>query len=278
MRKLLRGLVHEWVVMAIIAANSIVLILRGYYGWRERTDDVLFLLDYSFTIYFVLELLSKIGLNGWRTFWDDRWNQFDLVVVTAGVPTLAVPIIETHDMSVILILRAVRVMRLLRGFRFIPDRDRLWSGMKRALRASVGLLLGLVVYNVILGLVANALFSHLAPAHFGDPLLAMYSLLKVFTIEGWYEIPDRIAAASSPGMGWLARGYFVFAVLTGGVLGFSITNAVFVDEMVLDNTDQVESRLETLFEHIAARQAEHADGLARLQARLDELSQRLDRS
>ena len=61
-------------------------------------------------------------------------------------------------------------------------------------------------------------------------------MFKVFTVEGWFTIPDEIAAAAaSPVVGWAVRGFFAFAVTTGGILGLSMANAVFVDEMVMDN-------------------------------------------
>ncbi len=271
MAKLARALVHERVVMALIVVNSVVLILLGYDGWRERTDDTLFMVDYALTAYFVGEMAIKIRLDGWRAFWSNGWNRFDLMIIAAGSPMLLVPFLDTQGLGVVLILRAVRIMRLLRGFRFIPDRDRIWAGIRRALRASVGMFLALIVYNVILGIGANALFGELAPAHFGDPLLAMYSMFKVFTIEGWVELPDLVASGASPAMAWLVRGYFVMSVLTGGILGLSIANAVFVDEMVIDNTDQVITHVSQLFERLHAAQASQSEAIQELQAKLDEI-------
>jgi voltage-gated sodium channel len=270
MRRVIEALVHERLVMALIALNSLVLIFRGYEGWRDSTDDVLFWVDYALTAYFVFEIAAKLGLHRWRDFWSHPWNRFDFAIVAVSSPMLLAPMLDDGEVGVLLILRTVRLLRLLRGFRFIPDRDRLWSGIRRALRASVGVFLALVVYNVILGLGGNALFGAIAPAHFGDPLVSMYSLFKVFTVEGWFDVPDQIAAASTPAMGWLARGYFSFAVLSGGVLGLSIANAVFVDEMVMDNTNHVETVVERRFDQLD-------DRLERLEARLAEMSERLGR-
>jgi voltage-gated sodium channel len=272
MRRLLTVLVHERLVMTLIAANSIVLILRGYDGWRERTDDLLFWFEYALSGYFVLEMGIKLGLQGWRRFWAHGWNRYDFAVVAVSSPVLLLPMLDGSDLGVVLVLRSVRILRLLRGFRFIPDRDRLWAGIRRALRASVGVFLALVIYNVILGLGANALFADAAPEHFGDPLRSMYSLFKVFTVEGWFDVPDQIAASSTPSMGWLARGYFVMAVLTGGVLGLSIANAVFVDEMVIDNTAQMEALMMRRFDQLAAGQEKQVQALARLESRLEQVA------
>ena len=61
----------------------------------------------------------------------------------------------------------------------------------------------------------------------------------MFTIEGWYEIPDALAASGlDSATVMLVRGYFVLAVLVGE-FGLSLANAVFVDEMTADNNDRL---------------------------------------
>jgi voltage-gated sodium channel len=274
-RRILSALVHERVVMTAIVVNSIVLLLRGYEGWREKTDDALFAGDYALTAYFAVEIGIKVGLHGWRRFWKDGWNRFDFAIVASSAPMLILPLVNLEQLGVLLILRSVRILRLLRGFRFIPDRDRLWAGIRRALRASVGVFLALVVYNVILGLGANALFGELDPDHFGDPLISIYSMFKVFTVEGWFDLPDLIAAQSSAAMGWIVRGYFVLAVMTGGILGLSIANAVFVDEMVIDNTNHVEAHLDLAVQQLKASQEAQTELLREVAARLETLASRL---
>ena len=49
----------------------------------------------------------------------------------------------------------------------------------------------------------------------------------------------------------LARFYFGMIVLLGGVFGMSLANAVFVDEMTMDNTDVLEAKVDELQAQIA---------------------------
>ena len=123
--------------------------------------------------------------------------------------------------------------------------------MGRALKASVGVVLVLLIVNVIFGLGATLLFGDVpeARAYFGDPFRSMYSMFKVFTIEGWYEIPDQMERLGVSGQYLLGmRAYFTVAVLVGGLVGLSIANAVFVDEMMADNTEAVETDVRGLHE------------------------------
>ena len=54
----------------------------------------------------------------------------------------------------------------------------------------------------------------------------------------------------------IARIYFVIAVTVGGLLGISLANAVFVDEMTMDNTDELEAKIDRLLEQVAKLEAE----------------------
>jgi voltage-gated sodium channel len=75
-------------------------------------------------------------------------------------------------------------------------------------------------------------------------------MFQIFTVEGWHEIPDAIAAGATDSWAALARIYFGLAVLVGGILGLSLGNAVFVDQMVADNTDTLEGRVDQLTDEI----------------------------
>ncbi len=262
--------------MTAIVLNTVVLILRGFPELSASMGQLLFCLDYAFTLYFVAEMLAKIGLERWSGFWAKAWNRFDLVVVLLSTPVLVSAFCELQDVSVVLVLRAARLLRLLRAFRFIPDSARLWAGVLRALRASVGVFLALLIYNLILGLGAHFFFAEVAPEYFANPVVSMYSLFKVFTMEGWFDIPDQIAATAGVEMAVFARVYFVFTVLTGGILGLGLANAVFVDEMVIDNTNQVELFIERLRSELAESRRDQDEDLTQLRERVELLLLKLE--
>ncbi|MBW2278695.1 MAG: hypothetical protein JRF63_14485 [Deltaproteobacteria bacterium] len=50
----------------------------------------------------------------------------------------------------------------------------------------------------------------------------------------------------------LARVYFVMAVIIGGIIGLSLANAVFVDEMTMDNTVKLETKVDKLLDEVRA--------------------------
>lgn len=76
--------------------------------------------------------------------------------------------------------------------------------------------------------------------------MCLYSIFRLFSIEGWYEIPEAIAAGSSAAMGVFARCYFSALTFLGGIIGMSLVNSVFVDAMTEDNNDEVLEKLEQI--------------------------------
>ncbi|MCA8921587.1 MAG: ion transporter [Planctomycetes bacterium] len=272
----IRALIAEPTVMAVIVINTTALFLLGFAEWEAaQTSSELgfraaWWTDYACTLFFVAEASLKIRHFGWPRYWAKRWNRFDLLVAVISLPALiSIFSIEIHHVfSGLLALRAGRLLRLIKLMRVIPDSDRMLAGVWRALKASIGVLAALTILNLVLGLLASTLFGRLpsptAQAAFGDPLSSFYSIFKVFTVEGWYEIPEKIAHETTPVWAGIVQAFFMVVVVAGGLFGISIANAVFVDEMVKDNNLELEQDLHLLREQLA-------QGLARLEAAQNDL-------
>jgi len=245
-------LVSEKVVVLMIAINTLAIMLRAFPYFKTHHAMPLFWLDYGCTVFFVVEMIIKIKLRGWSGYIASGWNRFDFTVVVLSSPLLLAPMLDIHGFGAILVLRTGRLLRFFRLLRFIPDVDRLQVGIRRGLKASIGVLVALALYNWALGLTACYLFGDAFPEHFGDPFRAVYSIFKVFTVEGWYELPELMTGNETSLGSWAIRVFFVFAVSTGGLLGLSMANAVFVDEMVMDNNQKLEEDVEKMRESVVS--------------------------
>ena len=260
-----RFIIAERSVVAVILLNTLALTVMAFTdpdlvtpgsvldgGPTLAIFSVARWVDYACVVYFIIETGLKMLQHGFSAYWRNRWNRADFIIVLISAPVLLSPLFETHALSIVLVLRLGRLFRLFRLMRFIPNREHLYQGVRRALRASIGVFLALCLINVILSLGATQLFGKAAPEYFGNPALSSYSLFRVFTVEGWYEIPDTVAARSYPLLAVLARLYFMGSVLVGGFLGVALANAVFVDEMTMDNNDPLEKKIDALTEEIRA--------------------------
>lgn len=190
-------------------------------------------------------------------FCDDgetsHWNQFDFIVTLIALPSLLNFFEEANvQTTLFLSLRSLRVFRALRIakaariMRYIPDIDKLIQGLKAALKSCFVVVMGFIVLLLITSILSSTLFGEIAPEYFGNPGQSLYSTFRLFTIEGWFEIPDIISERSSQSMGIFAKVYFSLFLFTGGIIGVSLINSFFVDAMAEDNNEDVLIKLEEM--------------------------------
>lgn len=232
-----------------VAINSVIIFALYF----PTLEDVWWLewLDHFFIATFLIEAAVKIRTYGWQNYWSSYWNRFDLTIVLGSVPTLLTGFLPLPDTSLLVVLRLLRLLRMVRFLRFVPNISHVLDGLGRALKASVFVIIALLFLNVLLALVSCQLYAEVAPEYFGNPVVSLYSIFQMFTVEGWNGIADAVAEKSStPFFGGLTRMYFSFVVLLGGIFGMSLANAVFVDEMTMDNNDVLEQKIDTLHQEI----------------------------
>ncbi len=238
-------------MMTAIVINGIVIFLLYFPSWHDNL--VLDLLDHAFIFIFLIEALVKIRDLGWKAYIKENWNRFDFALVVLSLPSIFVYFFPFTDASSLLLLRLFRLVRLVRFISFIPHMDEILEGLGRAIRSSVFVLLALFFLNFLLAIFTCHFYGKLAPELFGDPIQSLYSIFQMFTVEGWNEIPATVSEnmkASAEGSTytseWLMRLYFVMIVLIGGIFGMSLANAVFVDEMTIDNNRVLEGEVREL--------------------------------
>ena len=287
-KKIIRGrqkfLIRERTVVSAILLYAATLFLDGFpdvHAFSTRHYHFLYWIEYSCTLYFVIEAILKIQFYGFQRYWAGGWNKFDFTIVVISLPSLLEPIDGMSGFQMVLLFRLARLFRLFKLLRFIPHGPKIWEGVKRALQASVGVFLALFMLNLLLAMGATILFGEHAPELFGNPLLSIYTLFKVFTVEGWYEIPDLLTARTGSHLwAFVVRGYFALSVLVGGILGLSLANAVFVDEMTADNTIKVKKMVLRLEQDIRnlrnERQQDHAILFEDIQSELRQVRQLLE--
>lgn len=252
---------NEKAMLAVIFINSVCIYLTecGYSGVWLRVTDI------SCTVIFIIEMIVKHLRYGVKGYWSSGWNRMDGILVLISLPSLIVdlfPCVVTQ-LSFVLALRLLRVLRFFRIIHFFPNISTIMQGFRRALKDSYAVLLGFLVIIVTIGLINCALFRQLVPEYFSTPLNSIYTVFRLFTVEGWYEIPEAIVQVTSPAIGGLVRAYFCILLVGGGIIGMSFINSVFVDAMVSDNNDdvkeqlrQMEAKIDRLLQERAEQDAE----------------------
>lgn len=247
MKVLKRFFCNEHIMLVAIVLNTIIMFLGGFWPdsiWFELSDSV-------FTLLFLMEAIVKISTDGWKKYWQSNWNRFDFIVVIIALPSLASPFVE-HSMATnaVLALRSMRLFKSFKVIRFIPNIKQLLNGIKLAFRSSLLIIAAGIVLLFIFSILSSAIFGSMAPEYFGNPGISLYSIFRLFSIEGWYEMPDAIARNSSSGWGIFARIYFSILVFLGGMIGMSLVTSIFVDTMAGDNNDEVLKKLDKIEKEI----------------------------
>ena len=236
-------------MLAAIIVNSLI-IFALYFPELENVRWLINL-DHFFIALFIVEAIVKIRTYGWKGYWSSKWNRFDLTIVIGSLPTLLTDLLPVPDTSLLIVLRLFRLLRLVRFLRFVPNMGKVLNGLGRALKASIFVVLALFFLNILLALITCQFYGQIAPEYFGNPLISSYSIFQLFTVEGWNEVAHEVAARTGhPFLIGVTRFYFVIIVLLGGIFGMSLANAVFVDEMTMDNNEVLEEKIDNLQEEI----------------------------
>tara|TARA_B100001093_G_scaffold137944_2_gene130466 strand:- start:2510 stop:3298 length:789 start_codon:yes stop_codon:yes gene_type:complete len=256
MNSLKRLFLNEIFIITIILLNSVLIFLEGFPN-LSIDFKLISTLHYLFLIIYVFELIFKINEYGFKNYIKEGLNKLDFVLVLISIPELITIFVEinTTDFSFLFTLRSIRLIRIVRLFRVVAlfeSSKLLFRGIKRALKSSYLILFVFVLINFIFALLSHNLFSNIAPDYFGDPLKSLYSIFKVFTIEGWYEIPDIVTEKYTSQISiWAVRLYFILVLFIGGIFGLSIINSVFVEGVIHDEEedkklDEIITRLDNI--------------------------------
>lgn len=238
-------LLNDHFIMTVIIINAVIIFVQESTG----ATPILDVLDAGCTLIFLCEMIAKQRKLGIRGYWKSGMNLFDGLIVLLSVPSMVALFLpeSVPNLSFLLALRMFRIFRFFRLVRFFPGIDVIFSNFRLALRQSYGIMLSFVVLIITFALISCCLFSRAAPEFFATPLDSFYSIFRLFTIEGWYEIPDAVAQGlHSPVMLHVVRIYFCALLIAGGIIGMSLINSIFVDAMVSDNNDDVKAQLDKL--------------------------------
>jgi voltage-gated sodium channel len=228
---------NDYYILGLIIANALLIFFQEF----ELKGNILDYFEPLFTILFIIEMSVKINEFGFSSYIKDGWNKLDFLLIILSIPSLAVVFYNdsAFQLNIFLTLRVFRVFKFFRLIRFFPNITSLLTSVQRALKASYIIMIGFFLLVFIVSLVTCSLYKKIVPEYFGNPLDSFYSIFRLFSIEGWYEIPDLIATRTNSFIALISKLYFIILLFCGGILGFSLVNSIFVDAMVSDNNDEL---------------------------------------
>ena len=165
-------------IIGLILINAVTLGLETT-DFGEEHMAVLYKIDFFILCIFTLELALKLIVYR-KSFFSGGWNWFDLIIVTVSwMPTS----------GALSVLRAFRILRVLRLFSVVPQMRRVIGALGHSLpgMASVVGVLGIIFY--VSAVLVTKLFGTYDDPNmqewFGSIGSSAYTLFQVMTLESW---------------------------------------------------------------------------------------------
>ncbi len=176
------------------------------------------IIDDMISIIFCVEIGIRIlAEHKTRNFFRSGWNIFDFTIVTVSLIPIA-------NSEVVWVARLVRIFRVLRLISYVPQLriiiDALWRAIPRI--GYVVLLMFILFY--IYATVGSIFFGDINPALWGNVSIAMLTLFKILTMEGWVEFLNEIMPVYS--MSWI---YFLTFIFFVAFIFLNIMVAIVID-------------------------------------------------
>ncbi len=245
---------NELFIMTIVILNGVVIFMQCYYSSQDISFQLLSHVDSFFTILFVIEAFVKIKALTFNEYWRDGWNRCDFVITVVTAVSLVQYIFPnqfTEAIGVVSAIRTLRVMKLVRLMRFLPNLSSFVRSIQLALKTTSIIMLAFFILIFIVSIMTCTIFRNIAPEYFSNPIDAIYNTFRIFTVEGWYEIPDAITSgAQSIFTVNIVRLYFSVILFFGGIIGMGLITSLLVDVMASDNNDEVLEKMKSLEDKI----------------------------
>jgi len=248
MNKYTKIFLNDKFIIVLIVLNSIIIFVQGF-NFNNSTQIYLDYFDGIFTFLFIIEFFVKMSSFGLRGYFSSKWNIMDFILILLALPSLLSLLspLNLFRLDYLLALRTLRIFKFFRFVKFVPEVNKIFRGVYRATKASVFILISFFILNIITSIISCSIFKEISPEFFGNPLISFYTIFKIFTVEGWHEIPESIILSSNSDFYVIAiRIYFIIILFFGGIIGLSLVNAIFVDFMTSDNNDELEKKVDEL--------------------------------
>ena len=201
--KLVSGFSFDMFIMSVILLDAVVLGMMTSEKLNFYFNNGLFLLDRLFMGIFIVEMFLKIYALK-KKFFESGWNIFDLVIVAcSSIPSA----------SAFIILRTFRLFRLFKYVHHFSKMHHLVEVFIELLPTFVSFIAVSAIFSYVFAIIAVSLFGDVFAA-FSTLGASMFTLLQVFTLDGWASTIARPVMMVFP-HAWL---YFLSLV----VLGFLI--------------------------------------------------------
>lgn len=213
-KKLVEGSSFDLLILSLIVIDAMALGLMASDIKNVGFDKILFVLDRLCMAIFVIEMLMKIyayGLN----FFKKGWNVFDFTVVLISSLPFA---------NYFIILRTFRLFRALKYINRFSRLKSIVNVFISLMPNFLAMLAVFVVFFYVFSIISVYLYGGVF-VEFSTLSHAMFTLLQVFTLDGWASDIARPVMSVFPNA-WV---FFVSFVFVSFLIVISFILSVFAE-------------------------------------------------
>lgn len=273
LQKKIQNLVNSFTfaiwINVVIGINAILIGVETFY----LTPTIVYIQTTILGVFVVEIILRWIGKESATAYFQNGWNLFDLIIVSASF----IPESMFDHSAALSVLRIIRVFRILRLIKTFPELQIIVSVLLKSIRSLVftGMLFGIFMYMYsVMGVVLFKMPEGALPPNTLDPYGSIsegfFTLFRILTGEDWTDLRyNLLGVANTPD--WVVTSYHVSWM---AVSAFLLLNLVV--GAVVNNYEQV--MRETLEETEESIEEEIKKDIATLHAKIEGLEEQLKRA
>lgn len=199
-------------LIVTIFASVLAVLLDSVEPIHARYGDMLWLIEWSFTLLFTVEYVLRIYCSPQRRQY--LFSFFGIVDLLALIPTyLALIVTGSHYLVVVRLLRVLRIFRVLKLVRYWEEANVIGNALWNARRKISVFVAVVLVLMVIFG---SLMFVIEGPAHgFTSIPRSIYWAVVTITTVGYGDIAPQTPLGQSLAVVAMICGYGIIAVPTG---------------------------------------------------------------
>jgi voltage-gated sodium channel len=233
---------NEKLIFFLILFNLIIIYLHSF----ELFQPYYFyfdLIDIFLTLFFAVEIAHSIIFiyKSFSVYFKSNSNKLDFISVLLSLPSILILIdSEFEILSGFIALRSFRLFKTLRIIEYIPGGKKITNKILSAFKGVTFILFAFVIFTTVISVISVSLFKNIAPLYFNNAFESFYTIFKIFSGDGFSDVVREIQIHSSEGFTIFAKLYFVLIVFLGTILGLSLVNSIFINEMstIVDEVDE----------------------------------------
>ncbi len=233
---------NEKLIFFLILFNLLVIYFHSF-EFFEPYYFYFDLIDIFLTIFFAIEIVHTILFkdNSFSVYFKSNWNKLDFVSVLLSLPSILILFdSEFEILTGFIALRSLRIFKTLRIIEYIPGGKKITNKILSAFKGVTFILFAFVIFTTVISVISVSLFKNIAPLYFNNAFESFYTIFKIFSGDGFSDVVGEIQAHSSEAATAFAKLYFVLIVFLGTILGLSLVNSIFINEMstIVDEVDE----------------------------------------